>query len=147
MLLLCFILALYSAAAPHGPVLTSTDTSKASSPYSCSPNTRTEWSLVYSCLAIIFSCTWTAIHPNIPDPKDSKWTILFRKIKICLIAIIAPEWVVMWAVRQFLFARKFRNMYNQVAGNTGKQDRSCRIDHDSNAFAQKNGHLPMDSSW
>ncbi len=30
--------------------------------------TRTTSDIVTSCLATIFACTWTAIHPNIPSP-------------------------------------------------------------------------------
>ena len=30
---------------------------------------RTIWSIVWSCLVTIFSCTWVAVHPNIPCPK------------------------------------------------------------------------------
>ena len=30
---------------------------------------RTIWSIVWSCLVTIFSCTWVAVHPNVPCPK------------------------------------------------------------------------------
>jgi hypothetical protein len=77
------------------------------------PTTRTLWSLVWSCFSIIFLCTWAAVHPNVPNPKDCHWTIRLRRMKMCLIAVIAPEWMVMWALRQLIQAIKLRNRYNE----------------------------------
>jgi hypothetical protein len=50
-----------------------------------------------------------------------------RKIKMCLMAILAPEWMAMWALRQFLHARKLRDMYNRTAGNEGKVKKPCLL--------------------
>ena len=30
---------------------------------------RTIWNIIWSCLVTIFSCTWVAVHPNVPCPK------------------------------------------------------------------------------
>src|SRR6185437_9331441 len=74
---------------------------------------RTLANLVLSCLTIIFSCTWVAIHPNIPSPRDKSVDIFLRKVKAFFIAVLLPEWMVMLATRQFLHARLLRDMYNQ----------------------------------
>ena len=106
-------------------------------------DTRTIWNLIWSCSTIIFSCTWVAIHPNIPDPNDSTFKV---KLKIFIVAVLAPEWIVMWAIRQFLKARMVRDVYNDsVAKSSGEIQVHSRgnvvilIHH-----KQKNGHLPMD---
>ena len=53
----------------------------------------------------IFSCTWIALHPNIPGPDDSSLEIAFRGVKLMVIALIAPELVVQWAMRQWLVSQ------------------------------------------
>lgn len=36
-------------------------------------STRTTSGIVFSCLTTIFACTWTSVHPNIPNRKLSDW--------------------------------------------------------------------------
>ena len=67
---------------------------------------RTIWDIIWSCLATTFACTWLALHLNIPGPDDGWLRIAFRKVGIMLLAVIAPEIVVAWAVRQWLVARR-----------------------------------------
>ena len=80
---------------------------------------RTIWSIVWSCLVTIFSCTWVAVHPNIPCPKKRKanswmerciWNPLLsfaeHRLPLFVCALLAPEYVLAWAIRQFLIARK-----------------------------------------
>ncbi|SJL08989.1 uncharacterized protein ARMOST_12365 [Armillaria ostoyae] len=81
---------------------------------------RTELSIIWSCLATIFASTWLAVHPNVPGlnltKEGSVWGIFDRptimcsleRVKLMLIAILAPEAMVGWAIRQFLVARKVR---------------------------------------
>jgi len=66
---------------------------------------RTIWNIIWSCLATLFACTWTAVHPNIPSPDDTWVVIAFRRFKIVLLALIAPEFVIVWAIRQRLVGR------------------------------------------
>ena len=65
---------------------------------------RTKWDIIRSCLATIFSCTWVAIHPNIPGPRDGWFTIALRRLALMVLAIIAPEAIILWATRQWLNA-------------------------------------------
>ena len=79
---------------------------------------RSSWSIVWSCLVTIFSCTWIAVHPNVPCPKKqvaNGWieSILnpimsFAECRLPLFvcALLVPEYVLAWAIRQFLSARK-----------------------------------------
>ena len=83
---------------------------------------RTIWNVVWSCLATIFSCTWVAIHPNIPCPKTREansriqrwvWNPLLsfaeHRLPLFVCALLVPEYVLAWAIRQFLEARKTAN--------------------------------------
>ena len=80
---------------------------------------RTIWNIVWSCLVTIFSCTWVAVHPNVPCPKKREangWieryirNPLLSFVEHCLplfiCALLVPEYVLAWAIRQFLSARR-----------------------------------------
>jgi hypothetical protein len=76
---------------------------------------RTTWNIVWSCAATIFACIWVALHPNIPGPDESTLKITLRRVKLMAMALIAPELVVVWAMRQWLVSRtlaeKYRGMH------------------------------------
>ncbi|KDQ62100.1 hypothetical protein JAAARDRAFT_30002 [Jaapia argillacea MUCL 33604] len=67
---------------------------------------RTLWNIIWSCLITVFSCTWVAIHPNVPSPSNSAFRIGLRRVGIMLCALIAPELVIVWAARQWFVARR-----------------------------------------
>ncbi|KAF9466985.1 hypothetical protein BDZ94DRAFT_1134279, partial [Collybia nuda] len=49
------------------------------------------WDIVWSCLAMIFSCTWLALHLNVPKQgKGILWN-LGRHAVAFFVALIAPE--------------------------------------------------------
>ena len=73
------------------------------------PHFRTTWNIVSSCVAIIFSCIWVALHPNIPSLDDSPLRIALRRAKLMVMAMIAPELIVLWSMRQWLVSRKLAN--------------------------------------
>lgn len=82
--------------------------------------TRTVWNIIQSCLVTITLSTWVAIHPNIPDSKDGAVRFAFRRAKLVGLALLAPEFVVVWAIRQHLVARKSKvrqgtRSYYQIA--------------------------------
>uniref|UniRef100_A0A0W0FKU3 Uncharacterized protein n=1 Tax=Moniliophthora roreri TaxID=221103 RepID=A0A0W0FKU3_MONRR len=66
---------------------------------------RTIASLLWSCLSVIFICTWTAIHPNIPRVETNSIDTAYQGLRIMIVALIAPEVIIMWAMRQWLSAR------------------------------------------
>ncbi|KAG2063724.1 hypothetical protein BDR04DRAFT_1085110, partial [Suillus decipiens] len=67
--------------------------------------TRIIWSIISNCVLTLFACIYSAIHPNIPSPKDSSFLILRRRLGIMIMALIAPELIVTWAIRQWFSAR------------------------------------------
>jgi hypothetical protein len=78
--------------------------------------TRTIWNIIWSCLSTIFLCTWGSLHPNIsstPDEqgmsrrdKPRKWLVdlLTYKLQLFLWALLVPEYILAWAIRQYLTA-------------------------------------------
>ncbi|KAJ7199244.1 hypothetical protein GGX14DRAFT_545128 [Mycena pura] len=90
-------------------------------------NCRRLFDIVWGCLTTIFACTWASVHPNVPppspNPPDSfwpklKWRIIvttgsfWRRLKLMLIAVIAPELMVGFAARQFMVAQVFSKEFN-----------------------------------
>ena len=80
---------------------------------------RTIWNIIWSCLVTIFSCTWVAVHPNVPCPKKRKangwierciWNPLLsfaeHRLPLFICALLVPEYMLAWAIRQFLRARE-----------------------------------------
>ena len=78
---------------------------------------RTQLNIVWSCLTTIFMCTWVSLHPNIPQPLDTRGLGRWKKLKIhvlrlikgslipFIVAILVPEWVLGVSLSQFLMAR------------------------------------------
>ncbi|TFK61788.1 hypothetical protein BDN72DRAFT_934304 [Pluteus cervinus] len=62
---------------------------------------RTLYDIVRSCLFTIAACVYQAIHQNMPDPKAKMWGRLQVRIKITIYALIAPEMMIWWAMRQW----------------------------------------------
>ncbi|KAG6820555.1 hypothetical protein H0H93_015440 [Arthromyces matolae] len=71
-------------------------------------NDRSIYSIVWSCLTVIFACTWLAVHPNVPLAGERLFT---RRLKIFGLALIAPELIVLWAIRQWVSSRKLARKY------------------------------------
>ncbi|KAJ6536478.1 hypothetical protein DFH09DRAFT_992490 [Mycena vulgaris] len=79
---------------------------------------RTTWNILWSCLATIFSCTWVAIHPNILRPVNTRemwlvqrwwhylWEFLSNRMLLFIIALLVPEYILAWAIRQRLRAQE-----------------------------------------
>lgn len=84
--------------------------------YSCDDlhRCRTLWKIVWSCAVTIFSCTWIALHPNIPSPDNSSLKIAFCCVKLMVIALIALELVVEWGMQQWLVSWRLVKKYGSV---------------------------------
>lgn len=78
----------------------------------CLSERRTVWAILWNCLATIFTCTWVSVHPNIPGPHDSEWKVMKRRAGLMIWAILAPEIVICWAIRQWIGARQLANKYH-----------------------------------
>ena len=90
---------------------------------------RTIWNIIWSCLATIFSCTWVAVHPNVPCPKRREangwiqrciWIPLLsfaeHRLLLLVCGLLVPEHVLAWSIRQYLVARKIAKL------NKGESD-------------------------
>ncbi|KAJ6449550.1 hypothetical protein C8R45DRAFT_1130652 [Mycena sanguinolenta] len=93
-----------AAPLPHPPDTRATD--------SCDDiNNRSLFNIVWGCLATIFACTWVSVHPNVPPPDQNPLQLFWRRLKMMLIAIIAPEVMVGFAARQFFASRRLSKQY------------------------------------
>ncbi|KAF8642786.1 hypothetical protein AX16_009419 [Volvariella volvacea WC 439] len=71
----------------------------------CDPTrTRTIFDILYSCISVILLCTYISMHHNIPDQGYSWVKVAWMKIRTTLYALIAPEMVILWAIRQRIMA-------------------------------------------
>jgi len=62
--------------------------------------------IIRSCALTIFLCTWVSVHPNIPSPHEGWPRIALRRAGIMLAALIFPEAIIAWALRQRFEARR-----------------------------------------
>ncbi|KAI0062815.1 hypothetical protein BV25DRAFT_1991351 [Artomyces pyxidatus] len=76
---------------------------------------RTRYTIIWSSLVTILACVWTAVHRNVPGPARAGQSWLRRTVarmlevgKIVVVTLLVPEWVLAWAVQQFLNAREIR---------------------------------------
>ncbi|KAF5318141.1 hypothetical protein D9619_012229 [Psilocybe cf. subviscida] len=70
-----------------------------------SSNDRSVTDIIWSCLTTVFACIWVCIHPNIPHPDASNWHIRRHRGLLMLCGLVAPELIVLWALRQWMGAR------------------------------------------
>ncbi|PPQ82820.1 hypothetical protein CVT26_007992 [Gymnopilus dilepis] len=74
---------------------------------------RSVWDILWSCLATIFACSWVSVHPNMPGPDDSRTKIALGRLKLTFWAIVVPEMIIYWAIRQWLGARKLAREWRE----------------------------------
>lgn len=67
---------------------------------------RTIWNIIWSSLTTIVTCTWVAWHPNVPGLNETWLQKKARRIHVFVIALLAPEVVVLCVIRQFVAARE-----------------------------------------
>ncbi|KZP19179.1 hypothetical protein FIBSPDRAFT_744307 [Athelia psychrophila] len=76
--------------------------------------------IVTSCVATIFACVWVAVHPNVPGPDQSLISRCFQSFKLVAATLLVPEWVLAWAMRQFLQAQKFAKILEDARNAAGE---------------------------
>ncbi|KAK7019390.1 hypothetical protein VNI00_018103 [Paramarasmius palmivorus] len=80
---------------------------------------RTTTGILWSCLSVIFICTWVAIHPNIPRAQDDEGTpwhpavVIYQNVQLMLVALLAPEFMILWAMRQRRQAKRIRDRFKK----------------------------------
>ncbi|KDR77193.1 hypothetical protein GALMADRAFT_120316 [Galerina marginata CBS 339.88] len=84
--------------------------SSPSDPCTC-PDQRSLWDILWSCLATIFACTWVSVHPNIPPLRESWLKTGLRRVELMAWALIAPELIILWAMKQWVGARNMVQKY------------------------------------
>ncbi|KAK7021836.1 hypothetical protein VNI00_017222 [Paramarasmius palmivorus] len=83
---------------------------------------RTTTGILWSSLSVIFICTWVAIHPNIPLVEKFQfdgWTgrrlhpavATYQNVELMVIALLVPEVMILWAMRQREQAKKIRDKF------------------------------------
>ena len=77
----------------------------------CPADQRSIWDVLWSCLTTIFACSWVSVHPNIPSPNESRWRIFLRRLELMFWAVIGPEMIITWAIRQWIGARYLEKFY------------------------------------
>ena len=70
------------------------------------PEQRGSIDIIWSCLATLFVCVWVMIHLNVPAHNDSNWTLSVRRTRWLLLAILAPELVMLFASGQWASAKQ-----------------------------------------
>ena len=78
------------------------------------PLKRTVLNIIWGCLTTIFLSTWVAIHPNIPPP--GQFNTSRRQVQLMLWTLVMPEYILVWAARQWLAAWEIRDTYTTKKG-------------------------------
>ncbi|KAG2118295.1 hypothetical protein DEU56DRAFT_918909 [Suillus clintonianus] len=110
-LLLCTII--YLVAVVQAVVPTTNATATSDSPEAPSFTNRTLWNIIFTSVLTLFSCIYGAIHPNIPSPKDSPFRILWRRLGIIIMALIFPDLIATWAMRQWISACRVTKQFKE----------------------------------
>ncbi|KAF7984843.1 hypothetical protein HWV62_10793 [Athelia sp. TMB] len=93
---------------------------------------RTLEGLAQSCIVTILACVWFAVHRNIPAPRVAHphnnlfirallfvwYKILDQRqaLTVFVVTLLVPEWVLAWALRQFLMARRLAKELEEARG-------------------------------
>ena len=121
MIILVFILYYISAsnpgiAAPGGLSVYSDDdpsssflTRETDLPDLC-PRKRLE--IIWSCIATVLAASWVSVHPNLPHLEDSKLKKTLRRVELMFWAIITPELIIFWVMRQWYGARRMEREFS-----------------------------------
>ncbi|KAG2132692.1 uncharacterized protein EDB93DRAFT_1255111 [Suillus bovinus] len=108
LILFCVLLGVIQAA----PTTNTTNTTTDGSFQAPSFTTRSMWTIVSSSVLTLFACVYSAIHPNIPSPKGRGYPyILWRQLGTMMLALIAPELIVIWAMRQWFSAQEVTKQF------------------------------------
>ncbi|KAJ6573016.1 hypothetical protein DFH09DRAFT_1459306 [Mycena vulgaris] len=75
-------------------------------------NCRRLFDIIWGCLTTIFACTWVSVHPNVPPPDQGWLALLWRRLRMMFIAVIAPELMVGFAARQLIVAWRLSNEFD-----------------------------------
>ncbi|SRR6266545_2836605 len=83
----------------------------------CNYAKRTRFNITWNCISTIVICAWVSVHPNVPS--CGYWRALRRRLKMMFWTVIAPEFTLAYAVRQWFAAKETSDTYNAVKGELG----------------------------
>jgi hypothetical protein len=86
-------------------------------------NYRSALNIVWSCLSVIFTCTWTALHPNVYGFQSTQWQRTKRRALLFLLAILMPEVLLVWSIKQWQGARDITRIMN--GGDPRRESKVC----------------------
>lgn len=70
------------------------------------PNQRGTIDIIWNCLTTLAICCWVMIHLNVPAKTDNLWSLTLRKARWLMLALLAPELVMLFACGQWASARR-----------------------------------------
>lgn len=82
-------------------------------------NGRGTFSLVSSCLLTLIICVYSAVHLNVPPPRESTMRYWARTIKWGLWGVFGPELVLFVAWKQYLSAKVVVERTRKPHGTNG----------------------------
>ncbi|KAJ7762912.1 hypothetical protein B0H16DRAFT_1687983, partial [Mycena metata] len=114
MLLLLILVHLFSSSGTAAPALHPIAARISIPVDSCDDidNCRKLFDIIWGCLTTIFACTWVSVHPNVPSPDEGPIAAFWQRLKMMLVALIAPEIMVGLAARQFFAARDLSKQFD-----------------------------------
>lgn len=65
-----------------------------------SPDGRVTIDIVSSCIFTIFICIWSVFCVNIGPPGESAVTKILQKLKLAILCIIGPDFLLLFVVGQ-----------------------------------------------
>jgi len=78
---------------------------------------RLMFGIVWGCLSTIFLCAWVSVHPNIPKQREG----IFRRFQLLFWMLVAPDFIVVLALRQWVAAGRIAHIYNDTKLKASKQ--------------------------
>ncbi|KAF9539471.1 hypothetical protein CPC08DRAFT_824553 [Agrocybe pediades] len=75
------------------------------------PCPRQRIQIIWACVATILTASWVSVHPNIPNPKEPTVRKTLRRIELMTWAIMTPELIIFWALRQWHGARSMEREF------------------------------------
>jgi hypothetical protein len=75
---------------------------------------RSLWNIIWSCLATVLSCALVALHPNIPGTDEDVFPMTIRLVKMMIMVVTAPEFLIFWALLQWNTACVLAERYSRT---------------------------------
>lgn len=79
---------------------------------------RTIADILRSCLATTFACSWVSVYLNVPR-GNRKHALLMQHICFMFFSVIAPEFMIMWAFKQWRGAVRIKEWVNKARPKSG----------------------------